>query len=79
MCSVDILRERAFTNLAVLWLFSASLIITLDDLYRGPCRPLTCYVCFYRHAVLDEADQMLERGFADSVEEILAASFSEGN
>lgn len=25
--------------------------------------------------MLDEADQMLERGFADSVEEILAASF----
>ena len=30
-----------------------------------------------RHVVLDEADQMLERGFAESVEEILAASFSE--
>ena len=29
-----------------------------------------------RHVVLDEADQMLERGFADSVEEILASSFS---
>ncbi len=28
-----------------------------------------------RHVVLDEADQMLERGFAESVEEILAASF----
>lgn len=28
-----------------------------------------------RHVVLDEADQMLERGFADSVEEIMAASF----
>ena len=31
----------------------------------------------YRHVVLDEADQMLERGFADSVEEILSASFKE--
>ena len=30
-----------------------------------------------RHVVLDEADQMLERGFADSVEEILSASFKE--
>ena len=30
-----------------------------------------------RHVVLDEADQMLERGFAEPVEEILAASFSE--
>ena len=30
-----------------------------------------------RHVVLDEADQMLERGFAESVEEILAASFGE--
>ena len=29
----------------------------------------------HRHIVLDEADQMLEIGFADSVEEILAASF----
>ncbi|XP_064398573.1 nucleolar RNA helicase 2-like isoform X2 [Halichondria panicea] len=28
-----------------------------------------------KHVVLDEADQMLERGFAESVEEILAASF----
>lgn len=27
--------------------------------------------------MLDEADQMLERGFAESVEEILASSFSE--
>ena len=27
--------------------------------------------------MLDEADQMLERGFADSVEEILSSSFSE--
>jgi len=35
---------------------------------------VTCLLC--RHVVLDEADQMLERGFADSVEEILAASFS---
>ena len=25
--------------------------------------------------VLDEADQMLEKGFADSVEEIMASSF----
>ena len=31
-----------------------------------------------KHVVLDEADQMLERGFADSVEEILAASFQQG-
>ena len=30
-----------------------------------------------RHVVLDEADQMLESGFAECVEEILAASFSE--
>ena len=38
------------------------------------------FVCLLngRHVVLDEADQMLERGFADSVEEILAASFKEG-
>ncbi len=28
--------------------------------------------------MLDEADQMLERGFAESVEEILAASFKPG-
>ena len=28
--------------------------------------------------VLDEADQMLERGFADTVEEILAAAFNPG-
>lgn len=27
--------------------------------------------------ILDEADQMLERGFAESVEEILAESFTE--
>jgi len=27
--------------------------------------------------VLDEADQMLERGFAESVEEVLAASYCE--
>ena len=33
--------------------------------------------CYCRHVVLDEADQMLERGFADSVEEILAASFED--
>ena len=31
-----------------------------------------------RHVVLDEADQMLERGFADTVEEILAAAFNHG-
>ncbi len=31
-----------------------------------------------RHVVLDEADQMLERGFAETVEEILSASFQEG-
>ena len=31
----------------------------------------------YRHVVLDEADQMLERGFAESVEEILGESFNE--
>ena len=37
-----------------------------------------CCICTScRHVVLDEADQMLERGFAESVEEILAASFSE--
>ena len=30
-----------------------------------------------RHVVLDEADQMLERGFAESVEEILGESFNE--
>ena len=29
--------------------------------------------------VLDEADQMLERGFAENVEEILAASYREDN
>lgn len=29
--------------------------------------------------VLDEADQMLERGFAENVEEILSASYREGN
>ena len=28
--------------------------------------------------MLDEADQMLERGFADTVEEILAAAFNPG-
>ena len=31
------------------------------------------------HVVLDEADQMLERGFAENVEEILAASYNEEN
>ena len=29
--------------------------------------------------VLDEADQMLEKGFAESVEEILAASYRKDN
>ena len=45
--------------------------------------PLSLVLCMYvmlwlvahRHVVLDEADQMLEKGFADSVEEIMAASF----
>ena len=37
----------------------------------------TCFIIISRHVVLDEADQMLERGFADSVEEILAASFND--
>lgn len=32
----------------------------------------------HRHIVLDEADQMLDMGFADSVNEILAASFQNG-
>ena len=41
------------------------------------CRFQNQYVMFCRHIVLDEADQMLERGFADSVEEILAASFKD--
>ena len=55
--------------------FSACMTTFTDDLVD----PLPCCVCVCRHAVLDEADQMLERGFADSVEEILAASFNEGN
>ena len=29
--------------------------------------------------VLDEADQMLERGFSETVEEILSASYREEN
>lgn len=40
--------------------------------YKDSCYEL---LILCRHVVLDEADQMLERGFADSVEEILAASF----
>ncbi len=40
------------------------------------CRLISeCYCSQCRHVVLDEADQMLERGFAESVEEIMAASF----
>ena len=31
-----------------------------------------------RYVVLDEADRMLEVGFAESVEEILSVSFSKG-
>ena len=38
-----------------------------------------CCVQCLSHVVLDEADQMLERGFAETVEEILAASYSEDN
>ena len=32
-----------------------------------------------RCVILDEADQMLERGFADTMDEILASCFHEGN
>ena len=31
-----------------------------------------------RCVILDEADQMLERGFADTMDEILATCFHEG-
>ena len=31
-----------------------------------------------RHVVLDEADRMLEVGFADTVEQILSSSFPPG-
>ena len=31
------------------------------------------------HVVLDEADQMLERGFSETVEEILSASYRKDN
>ncbi len=43
---------------------------------KGACIAECEYYVVCRHVVLDEADQMLERGFAESVEEILAASFS---
>lgn len=31
-----------------------------------------------KHVVLDEVDQMLDMGFADSVEEILSSSYQKG-
>ena len=35
--------------------------------------------CFtHRCVVLDEADQMLEKGFADTMDEILSVAFHEG-
>lgn len=32
-----------------------------------------------KHVVLDEVDQMLDMGFAEQVEEILACSYKKGN
>ena len=32
----------------------------------------------FRHCILDEVDRMLDMGFQDSVEEILAASYTTG-
>ena len=46
--------------------------------YLGSHLSATTCTRFCRHVVLDEADQMLERGFADTVEEILAAAFNPG-
>lgn len=37
-----------------------------------------CLSVHDRYVVLDEADRMLEVGFAESVEEILSMSFREG-
>lgn len=50
----------------------------LCDLSRESPQGSCACTQFCRHVVLDEADQMLERGFADTVEEILAAAFNPG-
>jgi hypothetical protein len=37
------------------------------------------YFKYLRHCILDEVDRMLDMGFQDSVEEILAASYTTGS
>jgi superfamily II DNA/RNA helicase len=37
------------------------------------------YLKYFRHCILDEVDRMLDMGFQESVEEILAASYTTGS